>query len=64
MQHENFLRKTAVKEAMDQMKVTNKFIDIEEVLAKKAGKKGKKKGVNDSWDDDSDDDEGGRSGMY
>ncbi|GMI06510.1 hypothetical protein TrLO_g11817 [Triparma laevis f. longispina] len=63
MQHENFLRKTAVKEAMDQMKVTNKFIDIEEVLAKKAGGKSKKNGANDSWEEDSDD-EGGRSGMY
>jgi hypothetical protein len=39
MAHENFLRKMWVKEAMDQMKVTNKFIDIEEVLAKKSGKK-------------------------
>ena len=57
MQHENFLRKSAVKEAMDQMKITNKFIDIEEVLAKKAGKKVKKRDDFDS-DDDSDDGRG------
>ena len=51
MQHENFLRKAAVKEAMDQMKVTNKYIDIEDVLAKKTGKK-KRSGPRDVRDDD------------
>ncbi|GMI63116.1 hypothetical protein ScalyP_jg1292 [Parmales sp. scaly parma] len=48
MAHENFLRKCVVKEAMDQMKITNKFIDIEEVLAKKSGKK--KKNLDASFD--------------
>ena len=53
MAHENFLRKAAVKEAMEMMKVTNKFVDIEEVIAgKKSGKKGRKA----SKDSDSDDD--------
>lgn len=59
MQHENFLRKSAVKEAMDQMKVTNKFIDIEEVLAKRSGKKVKKK---DDFDSDSGSEDG--RGIY
>ena len=52
MAHENFLRKTAVKEAMEQMKVTNKFVDIEEILA---GKKGK--GARGGRQEDDSDDE-------
>ena len=39
MAHENFLRKSWVKEAMDQMKVSNKFVDIEEIIRKKSGGK-------------------------
>ena len=38
MAHDNFLRKCAVKEAMDQMRISNKFVDIEDVLNKKSGK--------------------------
>jgi len=54
MAHENFLRKAAVKEAMEQMKVTNKFVDIEELLA--GGKKGRKgrRNLDDSYDSDAD----------
>ena len=53
MAHENFLRKAAVKEAMEMMKVTNKYVDIEELIGgKKSGKKGRRKASN--YDSDSD----------
>jgi hypothetical protein len=52
MAHENFQRKVWVKEAMDEMKVTNKFIDIEDVLRRKSGKKGRAGGGGEDFDDD------------
>ena len=51
MAHDNFLRKCAVKEAMDQMRITNKFIDIEDVLNKKNGKKTTRRDFDDSSSD-------------
>ena len=52
MAHENFLRKAAVKDVMDAMRVSNKFVDIEEVINRKKSGGGRKRSKRREDDDD------------